>query len=59
MHKSFATTQFQQILREDNVEADVLANMASADEIMNDQIKVQYIMSIDILDVHQIHEVAN
>ena len=41
------------------MEADVLANMASADEIMSDQIKVQYIMSIDILDVHQIHEVAN
>ena len=38
--KSFTTTQFQKIPREDNVEADVLAKMASRDEMVSDQIKV-------------------
>ena len=38
--KSFTTTQFQQIPREDNVEANVLAKMASRDEMVSDQIKV-------------------
>ena len=49
--KSFTTTQFQQILREDNIEANILAKMAFADE-MSDQIKIQYIPSIDIPEVH-------
>ena len=49
--KSFTTTQFQQILRENNMEANVLAKTTSADE-MSDQIKIQYIPSIDILEVH-------
>ena len=38
--KSFATTQFQQIPREDNVEANILAKTASANEMVSDQIKV-------------------
>jgi len=38
--KSIATTQFQQMPREDNVEANVLAKMASTDEVVSDQIKV-------------------
>ena len=50
--KSFATTQFQQIPREDNVEANILAKTASANEMVSDQIKVQYIPSIDIPEVH-------
>ena len=49
--KSFTTTQFQQILREDNIEANILAKMAFADE-MSGQIKIQYIPSIDIPEVH-------
>ena len=57
--KSFATTQFHQISREDNVEANVLTKTASADEMVSDQIKVQYIPSIDIPEVHQIDGVAN
>ena len=40
------------------MEADVLANTASTDE-MSDQIKIQYIPSIDISEVHQIDEVSN
>ena len=57
--KSFTTTQFQQIPIKDNVEADVLDKTASADKMVSDQIKVQYIPSIDIPEVHQIDEVAN
>ena len=57
--KSFTTTQFQQIPIEDNVEADVLDKTTSADKMVSDQIKVQYIPSIDIPEVHQIDEVAN
>ena len=46
--KGFTIAQFQQILREDNMEAGVLAKMTSANEMMSDQIKIQYILSIDI-----------
>ena len=57
--KHFTTAQYQQTLREDNMEAGVLAKTASADEIMSDQIKIQYIPSIDVLEVHQINGVYN
>ena len=40
--KGFTTTQFQQIPREENVEADVLAKTTSVDNMVGDQIKVQY-----------------
>ena len=56
---SFATTQFQQIRREDNVEADVLAKTASTNEIVGDQIKIQYILSIDVLEVNQVDGLTN
>ena len=46
--KGFTIAQFQQILKEDNMEAGVLAKMTSANEMMSDQIKIQYILSIDI-----------
>ena len=35
-NKGFTTTQFQQIPREDNMEAGILAKTASADEMMSD-----------------------
>ena len=57
--KGFTTTHFQQIPREDNIETNVQAKMASVYEIMSDQIKIQYIPSIDIPEVHQIDEVFN
>ena len=57
--ESFATTQFQQIPREDNGEADVLAKTASANEIVGDQIKIQYILSIDVLEVNQVDGLTN
>ena len=57
--KGFTIAQFQQILKEDNVEAEILSKTASADEIMSDQIKIQYIPGIDVLEVHQIDKVFN
>ena len=47
--KGFNMTQFQQILREENAEEDILTKMASVDEIVGHRIKIQYIPSIDIL----------
>jgi len=41
------------------MEADVLAKAASANEFVGDQIKVQYIPSIDVSRVHQIDGEAN
>ena len=41
------------------MEADVLAKAASADEMVGDQIRVQYIPNIEVLEVNQIDEVAN
>ena len=41
------------------MKANVLTKTASADEMVSDQIKVQYIPSIDIPEVHQIDGVAN
>ena len=41
------------------MEANILAKMASTDEVMSDQIKIQYIPRIDIPEVHQIDEVFN
>ena len=41
------------------MEADILAKTTSANEMMSDQIKIQYIPSIDIPEVHQIDGVSN
>ena len=57
--KSFTTAPFQQIPREDNMEVDILAKTTFADEKMSDQIKIQYIPSIDIPEVHQIEGESN
>ena len=57
--KGFTTTQFQQLLREENTEAYVLAKTASVDKTVGDQIKVHYIPSIDFPKVNQIDGEAN
>ena len=41
------------------MEAGVLAKTASTEELVGDQIKIQYIPSIDVLDANQIGRVAN
>ena len=46
--KKFKETDFVQISREENVEADVLAKEASANEPMDEFNEVQYIPSIDL-----------
>ena len=50
--KGFTTAQFQQILREENIEVDIVAKMASSDKTIGDQVKVQYIPSIDVMEVN-------
>ena len=57
--KGFTTTMFHQIPREENTEADSLAKTTFADELVDDQIKVQYISSIDVPKVHQMDGEAN
>lgn len=57
--KGFTMAKFHQIPREENTEADSLARVASVDDLVDDQIKVQYISSIDIPEVQQIDGKAN
>ena len=57
--KGFTTAQFQQIPREENKKVDALAKMVSTNEIAGDQVKIQYIPSINILEVNQIDGVTN
>ena len=58
--KSFTLAKFQQILREEYMEADSLAKAPSVDGIINEQVKVQYIPSIDVPEeANQIDEEAN
>ena len=57
--KKFKEVNFVQIPREENVEADVLAKEASATEPMDEFDKVQYIPSIDLLEVQQIENREN
>ena len=54
--KSFTSAKFHQIPKEENMEANSLAKAASVDIIMNEQVRIQYIPSIDILEVQQIDE---
>ena len=57
--KGFTTTQFHQIPREENIEADVLAKKASLDEMVDEQVKIQYVPSVEVMKVNQIDGVVN
>ena len=57
--KGFTMAKFHQILKEENLETDSLAKVESVDELVDNQIKVQYILSIDVPEVHQIDREAN
>ena len=57
--KKFKEVNFVQIPREKNVEADVLAKEASATEPMDEFDEVQYVPSIDLLEVQQIEDKEN
>ena len=52
--KKFKEANFLQIPREENMEANVLAKAASVDGLVDKLNKVQYILSIDLLEVQQI-----
>ena len=57
--KKFKEANFVQIPREENVEADVLAKEASATEPMDEFDEIQYVPSIDLLEVQQIEDREN
>ena len=49
--KKFKETDFVQIPKEENVEADILAKEVSANEAMDEFDEIQYIPSIDLSEV--------
>ena len=57
--KKFNETNFVQIPKEENMEADVLAKEASANQPMDEFDEVQYIPSLDILEVLQVQNEGN
>ena len=57
--KGFTIAQFQQVPKEENTEANLLAKTASTDETVDDQVKVQYVPSIDVMEMNQIDGVVN
>ena len=52
--KKFKEASFFQILREENMKADALAKKALADGQVDELNEVQYMPSIDLLEVQQI-----
>ena len=57
--KKFKETNFVQIPKEENMEADALVKEASANQSMDEFDKVQYIPSIDIPEVLQVQNEGN
>ena len=57
--KRFEKTDFVQIPREENVEADTIAKEASANESMDESDEVQYMPSIDVSEVQQVDSRGN
>ena len=55
----FEKTDFVQIPREENVEADTIAKEASANESMDEFDEIQYMPSIDIPEVQQVENREN
>ena len=52
--QKFKETDFIQIPREENMEADTLAKEASASEVMDEFDEIQYLPSIDFPEVYQV-----
>ena len=57
--KKFKEVNFVQIPREENVKADILAKEASTTESTDEFDEVQYVPSIDLLEVQQIEDREN
>ena len=53
-YKKFNEAYFVQVPREENMEADTLAKEALVNELMDEFDEVQYMPSIDLLEVQQI-----
>ena len=52
--KKFSEARFVQVPRKENVEADTLAKEASVNELVDEFDEIQYMPSIDLLEVQQI-----
>ena len=48
---AFTKVEFIQVLREENMEVDCLSKVASTDSIMDEEVEIRYILSVDILEV--------
>ena len=57
--KKFKEASFVQLPREENMEADVLAKAASVGGAMDEYEKVQYMPSIDFLEIQQVEDEEN
>ena len=57
--KKFSEAHFVQVLREENMEADTLAKEASVSELTDEFDEVQYMPSIDLLEMQQIRGEEN
>ena len=57
--KKFKEADFVQLPREENIEADTLAKETSTSEVMDEFDEIQYLPSIDFLEVHQIEGEEN
>ena len=57
--KKFKEASFVQLPREENMEADALAKSASVEGAMDEYDKVQYMPSIDLLEVQQVEGEEN
>ena len=57
--KKFKETDFIQISKEENVEVDTVAKEASVNEPIDEFDEVQYIPSIDLLEVLQVQSEGN
>ena len=57
--EKFKEANFVQVLREENMETDVLGKAASAEGAMDEYDKVQYMLSINLPEVQQIEGEEN
>ena len=57
--KKFKETDFIQIPREENMEADALAKEASTNEAIDEFDEIQYILSIDLPEILQVQNEGN
>ena len=57
--KKFKEASFVQLPREKNMEADILAKATSIGRAMDENDKVQYMLSVDLLEIQQVEDEEN